>query len=60
MAFIRNVKRADEAIRVARQTKPAFDRFLQVGASDYILRTQRKRRKYVQYNICCALYYRKK
>ena len=29
-AFIRNVKRADEAIRIARQTKPAFDRFLQV------------------------------
>ncbi|XP_059079950.1 uncharacterized protein LOC131878066 [Tigriopus californicus] len=28
-AFIRNVKRADEAIRIARQTKPAFDRFLQ-------------------------------
>ncbi len=29
-AFIRNVKRADEAIRIARQSKPAFDRFLQV------------------------------
>ena len=29
--FIRNVKRADDAIRVARGIKPAFDRFLQVG-----------------------------
>ena len=29
--FIRNVKRADDAIRIARSTKPAFDRFLQVG-----------------------------
>lgn len=27
--FIRNVKRADDAIRIARSTKPAFDRFLQ-------------------------------
>lgn len=33
-AFIRNVKRADEAIRIARQTKPAFDRFLQVRRVD--------------------------
>ena len=29
-AFIRNVKRADDAIKIARTTKPAFDRFLQV------------------------------
>ena len=29
--FIRNVKRADDAIRIARSTKPAFDRFLQVS-----------------------------
>ena len=28
--FIRNVKRADDAIRLARSIKPAFDRFLQV------------------------------
>ena len=28
--FIRNVKRADDAIKIARTTKPAFDRFLQV------------------------------
>ena len=27
--FIRNVKRADDAIKIARTTKPAFDRFLQ-------------------------------
>jgi len=32
-AFIRNVRRADEAIRISRQTKPAFDRFLQVRIS---------------------------
>ena len=33
-AFIRNVRRADEAIRIARQTRPAFDRFLQVNRNN--------------------------
>ncbi len=31
--FIRNVKRADDTIRLARSIKPAFDRFLQVGGA---------------------------
>jgi hypothetical protein len=30
-AFIRNVRRADEAIRVARHAKAAFDKFLHVS-----------------------------
>ena len=37
-AFIRNVRRADEAIRIARQTRPAFDRFLQVNRVGEIIR----------------------
>ena len=41
-AFVRNVKRADEAIRLARTSKPAFDRFLQVRVTQNPLATGKK------------------